>query len=314
MGKKIFTVLKLLVAIFLLYYLFSKVDWNLFFLSIKNINIFYVIIPALMAYPSVYISILKWDVFLKNYEIVINKLKLYSIYSIGTFFNNFLPTTIGGDLYRVVHINKKIPDKKKEITSSIILERGSGFFALFLINFLLAPIFYKLIISSKEFIFLELLILLLFFVILLFIFQYRFLVRLKNKLIKKEIQIINKFHNLIVSLANIKNKKIIFYSLIYSFIFSLIIALARYILFYAFGLNINFWYILFTSSIIQIIGIIPISLNSLGITEGLSVYLFSVIGVPLEISLSVALIGRVSLIITSSIGGLFYFFNEKIKY
>lgn len=313
MNNKLLTLIKSIIAMVLLLYLFSKVDWNTFFVSLKKINIWYVIVPALMAYISIFISVLKWDVFLKNYGIVINKLKLYSFYSIGTFVNNFLPTTIGGDAYRIIYLNKKFPDKKKEIVSSVILERGLGFLSLFLVNFLLAPFYYKSIISNKNFLFLELFILLFFIVILFFVFQYRILIKIKNKLIKKEIPIINKFHNFMVFLFNIKDKKIILYGLGYSFIFSLLIACARYILFFAFKLEINFWYILLVSAITQIIGLIPISLNSIGITEGLTVFLFSIVGIPLEIALAVALIGRVSLIVTSSFGGLFYFFDSKIK-
>ena len=267
-----------------------------------------------MAYLGVYISVLRWSIFLRNYDIVVGKLKLCSIYSISTFFNNFLPTTIGGDAYKIIHLGKKIKNKKKEIVSSIILERGSGFFSLFLINFILVLFFYKLIIFDKIFIILEVFILLFFVIILLFIFQYPFLIKLKNKIIKKEILIINKFHNLMISLVNIKNKKTIFYGFCYSMVFLLLIALAKYILFYAFGLQINFYYILLVSSIIQIVGILPISLNSIGITESLNVFLFSLINVPSEISLAVALIGRISLIITSSLGGLFYFFDRRIEF
>jgi uncharacterized protein (TIRG00374 family) len=302
-----------MVAILLLLYLFSKVDWFIFLKSIENIDIFLIIIPALMAYISIYVSILKWDIFLKNYDFVVNKLKLYSVYLIGSFFNNFFPTSIGGDIYRVINIAKKY-NNKKEIVSSIILERGFGFLTLFIINFLLAGVFGGYIIGNKNLLLLEILIFSFFIFIILFFLKYPLFLKFKNKIIKRDLPILNKFHDLMVSVTNIKSKKDIFYGIFYSVIFSIIVALAMYILFYAFGLHVNFYYILFVSSITQIIGILPISLNSIGVTEGLNVFLFSLIGVPLEISLSVALIGRISQIITSSIGGIFYFFDSNIKH
>ena len=282
----------------LLTYLFSKIDWIYFKDSIKGADVILIVIPALAAYLSVYISVLKWNLFLKNYGIVVKKLKLYSIYSISTFFNNFLPTTIGGDLYRVIALSKKFKDMKKEIISSIVLERGFGFLSLFLINFLL----------------IQILILFAFIGIIFFIFKPYFLIKLKNKIIKKDISIINKFYNLVLSIKDIKSRKTILYGLFNSVAFCLLIAIARYILFFAFGVQVDFFYILLASSITQIIGILPISLNSIGVTEGLSVFLFSLIGVPIEISLMVALVGRVSMLVTSSLGGLFYFFDHKIKY
>jgi glycosyltransferase 2 family protein len=114
MKKLIVTLTKTIIAISLLGYLFSQIDWNTFLSAIKNANIFYIITSALMAYLGVYISILKWDIFLKNYGIFISKLKLYSVYSISAFFNNFLPTTIGGDFYRITNLSKNFPGKKRK--------------------------------------------------------------------------------------------------------------------------------------------------------------------------------------------------------
>jgi len=314
MNKKIKIILKAIITILLLLYIFLKIDWKLFYTNLKNINIIYIIIPALMAYISIYISILKWDIFLKNYGIVISKLKLYSIYSISTFFNNFFPTSFGGDFYKIIYLNKRNRDRKKEILSSIIQERGLGFLSLFLINFLILPFYFKLFLLNKNLLYIEIIIFLFIVFILFLIINYTFFIKIKNIFIKKDILIINKFQNLILSIVKIKNKKIIIYGLTYSIIFSIIIAIARYMLFYAFNININFYYILLVSSITQIIGILPISLNSLGVTEGLNIYLYKLVGIPIEISLAVVLIGRISLIITSSIGGLFYIFDKKIKY
>ncbi|MDD4188401.1 MAG: lysylphosphatidylglycerol synthase transmembrane domain-containing protein [Bacilli bacterium] len=312
MKKIIIILTKTVTAVCLLVYLFSLIQWAIFLDAINSANIFYILISAFMAYVGIYISILKWSVFLKNYGIVISKLKLYSVYLMSSFFNNFLPTTVGGDFYRIISLNKKIPGKKKEIISSIILERGFGFLSLFLINFLLTPFYYKFLLN-KSFLLIQALILIGFTLIIILIFKYNLLIRLKNRLIKKEFAILNKFHNLILSISNIKNKKTLVYGFLNSIVFCLIIAAARYILFLTFNIQVDFFYILLVSSITQIIGILPISLNSIGVTEGLSVFLFSLVGVPVEISLVVALVGRVSLIVTSSLGGLFYFFDNKIK-
>jgi glycosyltransferase 2 family protein len=306
--------IKLTVTVGLLSYLFSKIDWAQFLSDVKDVNIFYIIIAALMAYLGIYVSITKWNLFLKNYGIVISKMKLYSVYSISSFFNNFLPTSIGGDVYRVVNIGKIIENKKKEIISSVILERGFGFLSLFIINFFVASFFINSILNNRNFLLLEALILLAFIGILFLFFYYSLILKIKNIITKKKIPIIDKLHDLMISLVDINSKKTILLGLGYSILFALLVALAMYSVFYAFGLQVDFYYILLVSSITQIVSILPISLNSIGVTESLSVFLFSLIGVPLEISLAVALIGRVSMIITSSFGGLFYFFDNKIKH
>lgn len=311
--KMFIFIAKLIIAVVLLGYLFLKINWGLFLNSLESANIALIIISALMVYLGVYISILRWDVFLENYGFKINKLKLYSLYSIGAFLNNFLPTTVGGDIYKFINLNKSFGNNKKEIASSIVLERGSGLFSLFLINIFLAPFFYKLIISDRRFLFLEAAIFLGFGLILFFIKKYRLLLKIE-KLIKKEIALINKFNKLIISLFSIKDKKTLIYGIFYSFLFSFAITIAMWMLFYAFGIEMSFFYILLINTVVQIFGLIPISLGSIGITEGLIVFLYSLVGVPIEISLAVALISRVCLIITSSLGGIFYFFDRKIEY
>ena len=57
---------------------------------------------------------------------------------------------------------------------------------------------------------------------------------------------------------------------------------------------------------------VPISLNSLGVTESLGTFFYSQIGVPGEVSLAIIIIGRISAIVTSSLGGILYIFPKKI--
>lgn len=314
MKQKVITLLKSVIAVALLSFLFLQVDWASFLLVLQKVKITFLVIAALLAYAGVYVSVLKWDIFLKNYKVNIRKLKLYSLYSISAFFSNFLPTSIGGDVYRVIRITKKTNHSKVDITSSVILERGFGFLTLFLINFFLIPMFYSVIFSSKAFIIVEMVILAFFLCIVIFLVKHNFFIALKEKFVKKDIKLLNKFIDLVKSVLAVKSKKTIIYGFLYSFLFSLIVGLGRFFLLYSFGLTINFWYILLATSIIQIFGLIPVSLNSIGVTEGVSVFLFSFIGVPVEVSLAAALVARVSSLVTSSFGGLFYFLDKKIKY
>jgi hypothetical protein len=186
MKKTAILLMKVIISIGLLSYLFFKIDWSSFLDNMGDINLFYIVISALMAYLGIYVSILKWGIFLRNYDIVINKFKLYSVYSIGAFFNNFLPTSIGGDIYRVINIDKRIENRKKEIISSVLLERGFGFLSLFIINILVAPFFYKIIVQNRSFFFIEALILFAFLGITLCIYYYPFLIKIKNKITKKK--------------------------------------------------------------------------------------------------------------------------------
>jgi uncharacterized protein (TIRG00374 family) len=96
------------------------------------------------------------------------------------------------------------------------------------------------------------------------------------------------------------------YLIIMSSMFVLLGAFSFWIYFFMFGYNINFLILISIYSIIQIINMIPISINSLGLKEGSMIYFFSLLNIPPEITLSIALISRFVMMIQTSIGGLIY--------
>ena len=128
-----------------------------------------------------------------------------------------------------------------------------------------------------------------------------------------QISITNKIKNLLVVLTDTQCNKTIFLSIFYSLIFTALVAIARMILFFSFHYDsISFSYILYTSTLLQIFSMVPISLNSLGVTESLGTFFYSQIGVPGEVSLAIIIIGRISAIVTSSLGGILNIFPKKI--
>jgi len=300
--------IKIFIAIGLLWYLFASINFNYFLEIIKNIKVWPLVIIVL-AYPSsIYISTLKWNAFLKFYKITYPKSKLFYLYLIGGFFNNFLPTSIGGDSYKYLHLTKKYPSLNKEILSSIVLERGAGFYALFVINIVLIPYFANIILQQQIFLGIELL-------IIAVLLSLTILFYCKNKAIKYleriniKIKLFQKFKNFIKTLINIDDKKVLIISFCYSIIFIILSAFSTFLLFYALGIQINILYIILACSIINIFNILPISLNSIGVTEGLFVLLFGFYGIEKEISLAAALIARILMIIASSSGGFIYLFK-----
>jgi len=52
----------------------------------------------------------------------VSRLYLFKLYFVGAFFNNFMPTSIGGDVYKVYKLGKKI-DSPVVGFSSVFTER-----------------------------------------------------------------------------------------------------------------------------------------------------------------------------------------------
>jgi uncharacterized membrane protein YbhN (UPF0104 family) len=75
------------------------------------------------------ISSWKWSWALRMYELHFPYLFLSRVLAIGFFLNNFLPTSIGGDAYRVYRTLPATPPKSRAV-SAVLLERLVGITAL----------------------------------------------------------------------------------------------------------------------------------------------------------------------------------------
>jgi glycosyltransferase 2 family protein len=79
------------------------------------------------------ISAYRWQLLLHAQNVEAPILDLIQSYLIGGFFNNFLPTRVGGDIYRMVD-SKKYSGSLLRPFAVIIVERLSGVYALLLIG------------------------------------------------------------------------------------------------------------------------------------------------------------------------------------
>lgn len=308
--NKIIFFCKLVVAISLTVLLFSFVDWHLFLHTLSNGNVFALSLGVIFFGINIVLSVFRWSLATHYFGIPENKTQLFRLYLIGTYFNNFLPSSVGGDGYKYIFLQKKYPFQKKEIFSSLIFDRGMGLLALFGFNIILLIISFDRIISNSQLLYLELIILsfVLVGIVLLFLIKYF------QKYIKEicdKFNFLQKLFNIVMTFLSLKKKSIIISGFFYSLVFVLIGAFWQWTYLYAFGFQVNFIYLIFSFTIIQIAGVVPISFNALGIYEGLSVFLYGQAGVPIETALAVALVSRCVLTFLSLSGVIFYLKNNN---
>ena len=80
-----------------------------------------------------------------------------------------------------------------------------------------------------------------------------------------------------------------------------------------FSLDVRVEDVFFITAWISLLSLIPLSLNSIGITEGAFVVLYGTVGVLPSEALAAALLVRFGMIILSLLGGLFLLFPAKVK-
>jgi len=121
---------KLIVSVGLLVILFRWIDFRDVVQKYRNLHWGWLILGLAILQTQSMISTLKWLVLLKADGERPRFLFLWKTYLIGNFLSLFLPTSFGGDAYRVWAVNKT-GAKMSKSAASVLFDRITGAFALF---------------------------------------------------------------------------------------------------------------------------------------------------------------------------------------
>lgn len=233
-----------------------------------------------------------------------------SLTFIGYFFNNFLPTSIGGDVVKGYYLSKKTDDRTTAYTA-VFVDRAIGLFTMIFMAFAallfaesdvidkpLRNIIYAITAISAAFI--------LFMAHKGFASKFSFLLSFVRPLeagLKKIYTAVNKYrhHNMLM-------------------LQSLVISVASQLLYFfsigmaarSIGAHISVGEILLRMPIVSAISLLP-SINGLGVREGAIVLLFgALIGKTSAFAVSIIVLSI--LFITSIIGGVIYILSPQFKF
>jgi uncharacterized protein (TIRG00374 family) len=305
-------ILRLIVGLSLIFFIFSKIEWNEFINTITRINPIFVFIPIILFFfPGVWLSVLKWKKLLAIYNINASFKQLYLYYLIGTFFNNFLPTTVGGDVSRVMYL-KRVTNRPAEIAASIIMERLTGFLALIFLGVFSVIFNLSFVLQYPVAVNITMLI----FLVLIIVYLLLRNGTLKKPFCKSRLLIllwgkINEVSEVLYSYRN--HKKVLVLTFILSIMFISFGVFSTYLYFLAIAINVPILKLILIYTVVQLMGLLPISINSIGITEGSYIILFGLIGINSVDALTVALLGRVLLMLLSLSGGVAFIFQSKLS-
>jgi len=126
--NKILLTLRISISILLIAFLIKTQFKNVWgaIQILKSANILLILLSASTHIFGIWISAVRWKILLKTQKINLSISYLNSSLLIGFFFNNFLPTSIGGDVFRTYDISKKANIPMETSASIIIIERFSG--------------------------------------------------------------------------------------------------------------------------------------------------------------------------------------------
>lgn len=275
-------------------------------------------LPVLLSLPlfplGIWISSERWRRLLLVQQLEIRRWQLFRWYWAGAFLSNFLPSNIGGDVSRLAFTRNT--GRLAEVAASIVMERLSGFAVLLVFctvslslggeyfqdSALLFPL-WLLVAGAIAGLFLAI-----FCSARLAVLLDGFFVAgesLLSRWIAKGKKVNHAF-----SIYRGNGDAIVFCFTL-SVFFYLLTILAQFLYFRSLDIQVSSISILIIAPLISLISSMPISLNSIGLTEGAYVLFFSSVGVSPAECLAVALLARILQMILSSVGCVFFLKSSR---
>jgi glycosyltransferase 2 family protein len=130
--SKVFVVVKAAVSISLLALLFSRIDTGRLWSTARSASLSW-LVAALGVYTiTVLISVWRWHLLLTTQDVAVTRRILLDSFLVALFFNNFLPSNIGGDVIRI-RDSGRIAGSKTLATTVVLVDRVLGVMGLGLV-------------------------------------------------------------------------------------------------------------------------------------------------------------------------------------
>lgn len=296
--------IRICVSAGVLYYLLKQVDLNKVIQIASSANR-PVLLLVLLLFLVIYLTaMMRWRMLLIGLGLNLTTSLIFKSYCLGTFFNLFFPSAIGGDFLRSIDLGIRTKEPKR-VAASVILDRIGGYCGLVVLALLALSMGYNLIADKVVFIALGVIVIIL-TVILAVLFN-NFLFSKTKRLLDLLGRLGQLLSNLHYEIYNFRSQKtIIIKTIAYSFAIQLTWAFLVYLTAVALGIRLTPLYFFILVPIINVITAIPISIGGLGVREASSVYFFSKIGVPAEIALTVSLLIFLLMFLSGVAGGIVY--------
>mgnify|MGYP000880630341 CR=1 FL=1 len=302
--KSIILFIKIVVSGLLLSWLIYSLDWIALRDVIKKADLGWLILSGVFIVISMVISVEKWSLVLKAEGINLPWFQLWKAYWIGIFFNNFLPSSIGGDGIRIFLIGRNISNIAGA-ASSVIIERLLATLGLALTGLLAG-----LITSSNWQVgWLFVLLILVSTGLLFFLMLGRIPTWIANRNGRISVFIRSLLSH---GLALRGQGKMIITVGCLSVLFQLTVVAVNYVIFRSLHVDsLGWWDLVYIIPAISAIAMIPIGINGYGIREGAYVLLLASYGVAGSAALGASLLFAVLVSFCSLYGGILWLGNRE---
>jgi uncharacterized protein (TIRG00374 family) len=262
---------------------------------------------------------IRWRIILRHFGANKPIASLWRFTLIGAFFNQFLPTGMGGDLFRIGYVHASgVP--LLTAAASVVVDRIIGFLSLFIVLTIGAP--YLLAIAQSGSVLTTLLILVCLMAAVISVFiRFDQISRALSKIpfLSKWVYSLGHFarlHERIEQCAAdtrslLRNWPDGFIVLLISLVNQTILGLVVFLLTRAMGYHLDLFAAVVVFPFVLLLSMIPISLAGWGLREGAMVVVFALLGMPREIALGVSILFGICLFLSSLPGACLWLVGHR---
>lgn len=295
------------IVLLALLFKFNKIDLRGVAANIRNADSLLLFSAFIIFFSTHALMLFRWEMLLKAAGIRLPLKRVIISFAGGTFFNLFLPSTIGGDLTRSIDLAAHT-QKPKEVLATVFMDRLSGYMGLVIVALFFSFIGWDFIKNDRSILLALFLIVLLLAGVLTVLFN-TFLYAKINKLLNsptagKVREVLKGLHHEIHIFRH--RRKSLLYNLIISVLVQAVYPVSFYLIALSLGVKINIIYFFILIPIIGAISLLPISIGGLGVRENMTVLFFAKAGMCQALALSMSLLAFFFILINAAAGGLIY--------
>lgn len=302
-GRRWLLAAKIAFGLGLIGVLLYNVDLSALLAALRSVDLYYLAIMFLVPHLMIAFNTWKWQMFLRELALRPGFGRLFALYLVATFFNNFLPTMAGGDAVRGYALARDTRDASS-VTAAIFMERMVGFAVL--VALLPLALLVKVLTDAYPVVWLVVPATFAGFVACTVLavtprwdHLWRPLARVRY--VGPVLQFIARTRAALFRAA--RSTGTLAASSLLSLLFYVGAAATVWAAVRSLGADASLLYLFMTVPLVLVLGMLPISLNGLGITEAGFAIILQLTGVPLVEAVAVGLLLRARLLVTSTIGG-----------
>jgi uncharacterized protein (TIRG00374 family) len=306
LSKATTRLLRATISAALLIYLVSRADLGSIWTSVRSADPLWLGLAFALHVPGYLISAVRWRLLLLTQRIRVPLWLLLDSYLVGTFFNQLLPTTMGGDVVRVYDTTRYSRAPEASLLA-VVVERLTGVLALAVLA--LFGLFVNVQrVAGVELSGIVVLMLGVTFVPLWLVWSPRWsepLLRLVRRLAGRRLDaLIGRVEQALALFGGAKGSLVVVLAL--AFLLQITVVVHFYLIARALALALPLSFFLLVVPVATVVIMLPVSINGIGVREGIYALFFSELGVPVSGAVAFVWLGFAMVLAYGAVGGVLY--------